>query len=214
MHRRQRPEVTHLPPTEYGPGVETHCRPDCCIGVPRESGAPAAAVDLPCPVGSLDGVECDRARSDRRVAALAAGLSPAPGRDPGHAAVPGEPGGGRDRGPAGLLGLIPGTARMPTRSRRPTWRWPRWPGPPGRLRGERCLIRTPKRPAGRPVSSRRIRLGATPCLSDARARRQAPVSGLPDSPVHRSWQGPDLTAVSTSPLSPPDHAIRIWLICL
>jgi hypothetical protein len=100
------------------------------------------------------------------------------------------------------------------RSRRPAWRWPRWPGPPGRLRGERCLIRTPKRPAGRPVSSRRIRLGATSCLSDARARRQAPVSGLPDSPVHRSWQGPDLTAVSTSPLSPPDDAIRIWLICL
>jgi hypothetical protein len=79
-------------------GVETHCRPDCRIGVPRESGAPAAAVDLPCPVGSLDGVECDQARSDRRVAALAAGLPPAPGRDPGHAAVPGEPGGSRDRG--------------------------------------------------------------------------------------------------------------------
>jgi hypothetical protein len=103
---------------------------------------------------------------------------------------------------------------MPTRSRRPAWRWPRRPGSPGRLRGERCLIRTPKRPAGRPVSSRRIRLGAAPCLSDARARRQAPVSGPPDSPVHRCGQGPDLTAVSTSPLSPPDDAIRIWLICL
>jgi hypothetical protein len=79
-------------------GWKMHCRPGCCTGVPHESGAPAAAVDLPCPVGSLDGVECDRARSDRRVAALAAGLPPAPGRDPGHAAVPGEPGGGRDRG--------------------------------------------------------------------------------------------------------------------
>jgi hypothetical protein len=91
---------------------------------------------------------------------------------------------------------------MPTRSRRPAWRWPRWPGLPGPLRGERCLIRTPKRPAGRPVSSRRVRLGAASCLSDARARRQAPVSGPPDSPVHRCWQGPDLTAVSRPPAEP------------
>lgn len=78
-------------------GVETRCGSGCCTGVPHESGAPAAAVDLPCPVGSLDGVECDRARSDRRVAAVAAGLPPAAGRNPGHAAVPREPGGGRGR---------------------------------------------------------------------------------------------------------------------
>jgi hypothetical protein len=58
-------------------GVEAHCRLGCCIGGPHESGAPAAAAGLPCPVGSLDGVECDRARSDCRVAALAAGLPPA-----------------------------------------------------------------------------------------------------------------------------------------
>src|SRR6266496_1388271 len=75
----------------------THCRPDRCTGVPHESGTPVAAVDLPCPVGSLDDVECDRARSDGRAAAMAAGLPPAPGRDASHATVPGEPGRGRGR---------------------------------------------------------------------------------------------------------------------
>ena len=66
-------------------------------GVRHASGTPAAAVDLPCPVGPLDDVERDRAGSDCRTAAITAGLSPAPVRDASHVAVPGEPGSGRDR---------------------------------------------------------------------------------------------------------------------
>jgi len=83
------------PETPPGP-VRAARQPDPRHG--GESGTPAVAVDLPCPVGSLDDVECDRARLDGRVAALAAGCLPAPGRDAGHAAVPGEPGSGCDRG--------------------------------------------------------------------------------------------------------------------
>src|SRR5690348_8423806 len=78
-------------------GWKNVLRPDGCAGLPHESGTPAAAVDLPCPVGSLDDVEHDQARLDCRAAAMAADFPPAPGRDAGHAAVPGEPGSGCDR---------------------------------------------------------------------------------------------------------------------
>jgi hypothetical protein len=79
-------------------GVGTRCRLDGRTDVPHESGTPAAAVDLPRPVGSLDDVEHNRARLDGRAAAMAADLQPAPGRDAGHAAVLGEPDGSSDRG--------------------------------------------------------------------------------------------------------------------
>ena len=86
---------------QLGPRDHTICTGDSRTPAPlrhgkRASGTPAAAVDLPCPVGSLDDVEGDRARSDCRTAAMAADLSPALGRDASHAAVPGEPGSGRD----------------------------------------------------------------------------------------------------------------------
>jgi len=74
-----------------------HWRPDCAAGVPQASVTPAAAVDLPCPIGSLHDVKRDQARPDRRAEAMAAGLSPSPARDASYAAVPGEPGSGRDR---------------------------------------------------------------------------------------------------------------------
>ena len=67
-------------------------------GMPRESRAPVAAVDLPCPVGSLDDVQGNRAGLHRGAAAAPADLPPALSRDAGQATVPGEPGGGRDRG--------------------------------------------------------------------------------------------------------------------
>ncbi|HET9081794.1 MAG TPA: hypothetical protein VFO01_14955 [Trebonia sp.] len=63
----------------------------------NESGTPVPAVNLPCQVRSPDDVESNRARPDGRAAAVAAGLPPALGRDACHAAMPGEPGGGRDR---------------------------------------------------------------------------------------------------------------------
>src|SRR5580704_2558038 len=63
-----------------------------------ESRAPVAAVDLPCPVGSLDDMEGNRAGLHRRAAAAAADLPPALSRDACQATVPGEPGGGRSRG--------------------------------------------------------------------------------------------------------------------
>jgi hypothetical protein len=93
MPRVERPV---LPPDRARIGVETHCRPDRLAGVPLASGTPVAAVDQPCHVGSLEDVERDRARSDCRAAAMAADLQPVPVRDVSHAAVPGEPGGGRD----------------------------------------------------------------------------------------------------------------------
>ena len=62
-----------------------------------KSRAPAAAVDLPCPVGPLDHMEGDRAGLDRRAAAAAADLPPAFSRDAGQATVPGKPGSGRGR---------------------------------------------------------------------------------------------------------------------
>jgi len=76
---------------------------------------------------------------------------------------------------------------MLTRSRRQTSRWPRSPGSP---LTERYLIRTPTRRGDRPGCSRRMRPGAAPCFFDARPRPQAPASGTPDSPAHRSWRGP------------------------
>ena len=66
-------------------------------GVPSESEAPVAAVDLPCPVGSLDDMEGNRAGLYRRAAAAAADLPPALNRYARQATVPGEPGGGRSR---------------------------------------------------------------------------------------------------------------------
>src|ERR1700685_316917 len=62
-------------------------------GVPGESRAPVAAVDLPCPVGSLDDMQGNRAGLYRRGAAAAADLPPALSRDARQATVPGEPGG-------------------------------------------------------------------------------------------------------------------------
>ena len=66
-------------------------------GLPDESLAPVAAVDLPCPVGSLDDVESNRAGLYRRAAAAAADLPPALCRDTRHATVSGEPGCGGSR---------------------------------------------------------------------------------------------------------------------
>lgn len=64
-------------------------------GVPGELRAPVAAVDLPCPVGSLDDMEGNRAGLHCCAGAAAADLAPALGRDARRATVPGEPGGGR-----------------------------------------------------------------------------------------------------------------------
>jgi len=61
------------------------------------SRTPVAAVDLPCPVGSLDDMEGNRAGLHRRAAAAAADLTPALSRDARQATVPGEPGGGGNR---------------------------------------------------------------------------------------------------------------------
>ena len=66
-------------------------------GVPSESRAPVAAVDMPCLVGSLDHMEGNRAGLHRRAAAAAADLPPALSRDSRQAAVPGKPGGGGSR---------------------------------------------------------------------------------------------------------------------
>ena len=66
-------------------------------GPPDESLAPVAAVDLPCPVGSLDDVESNRAGLYRRAAAAAADLPPALCRDTRHATMAGEPGCGGNR---------------------------------------------------------------------------------------------------------------------
>ena len=101
-------ETAHLPTGSAGTschaadqariGVGTRCRPNGRADVPYESRTPAAAVDLPRPVGSLDDLELDWARLDGRAAAMAADLQPAPSRDADHTAVLGEPGGSSDRG--------------------------------------------------------------------------------------------------------------------
>jgi hypothetical protein len=65
--------------------------------LPDKSLAPVAAVDLPCPVGSLDDMESNRAGFYRRAAAAAADLPPALSRDTRHATMSGEPGCGGSR---------------------------------------------------------------------------------------------------------------------
>src|SRR5580704_1985948 len=93
--REQHP---HLPHGERGPVSDARESRRQAAGVPGASRAPVAAVDLPCPVGSLDDVQRNRAGLHRGAAAAAAYLPPALSRDAGQATVPGEPGGGRSRG--------------------------------------------------------------------------------------------------------------------
>lgn len=69
-----------------------------CEGAgPGKSRAPVAAVDLPCPVRSLDDMEGNRARLRRRAAGAAADQAPALSRDACQSTMAGEPGGGRSR---------------------------------------------------------------------------------------------------------------------
>jgi len=90
-------EHTHLPHGERGSVSDARESRRQAAGVPSESWAPVAAVDLPCPVGSLDDMEGNRAGLHRHAAAAATDLPPALSRDARQATVPGEPGGGRSR---------------------------------------------------------------------------------------------------------------------
>jgi hypothetical protein len=195
-------------------GVETRCRPNGCRRAARIRNTscrcrPAMSGRIPGRRGARPG---QTVRSRRRHGGRPP-ASPGQGRRPRRRA-------GRTRqqprpGSAGLPGLTPGTARMLTRSRRRALLWlrsPGLPGPRGPRRAECCWIRKPRRPEARPGCSRRMRLGAMPCLLDAWARRQAPVSGPPGSLVPWSRRGPVLTAASASakPGQPPPTATAAW----
>jgi hypothetical protein len=98
VHDHERvPEVWHVPRGERGSVSDARESRRQAAGVPGESRAPVAAVDLPCPVRSLDDMEGNRAGLQRGAAAAAADLSPALSRDARQATVPGEPGSGRGR---------------------------------------------------------------------------------------------------------------------